>query len=239
MRHLSGFGTLILLALGAPVLAAPSSQAPRKQTADDLFKVGQMAVGAKDLAGAEKTARRGLKEFPRDHGFHLLLGEVAFKQKKYADAFYEYQWEFYRTGPESVTGSKSVDRIKQLLGEDARGTEVNEIRVVLQAMAESSSAPQSAHDALVRVEKERGDRFVLSLLKAETLTHLEKYDEAAAIYRALLKQDPNFVPAYLQLAGVLKKSKKDGEAGKLIAKAREIDPNHWQLALDKSGSEPK
>lgn len=231
MLHLSR--VLFLLALG-PALAAPSNQTPRKQTADDLLQVGTMAVGAKDLAGAEKTARRGLKEFPADHGFHLLLGEVALKQKKYADAFYEYQWEFYRAGPDSVTGKRSVDRIKQILADETRGTDANEVRVVLHAMATSISEPQAAHDALVRVQQERGDRFVLKLLIAETLTHLGQNDQAATIYRSLLKTDPTFVPAYLQLAGVLKKSKKDGEAGKLIAKAREIDPDHWQLALDKS-----
>lgn len=224
---------IAVFALGGVALAATTgpSDRPAKQTAEDLYTMAAVSVGAGKFEDAEKLARRGIKEFPAAQGFHLMLGESFFYRKKYADAFYEYQWEMLRSGPQSPTGSKAAKRTAQIYKE-GRGTEADEARNVIKAVALAEKGDTiPANKLLLRMKRERGDRFALNLFIAENYTRIGKFKDAEAIYRSLLKQDPYFVPAYLQLAGVMKKTGKEKEASQLFAKAEQVDPNHWQLQI--------
>lgn len=220
-----------ILAVSLVLLAAPADRPVVK--ADDGQALYQKAVielvANQDADAAEKLARQGIAKFPGVNGYHLVLGDVHNSRKEYADAYYEWQWEFFRSGPKQVTGEKAAERIKKLLS-TVRGTSSDEVRLVFDILEKTSAEPKPSFDRLVRIEKERGSRFVLTLFKAEALTGAGDKANAQALYRDLLQKDPYFVPAYVQLASLLKKSGNDEEAGKMMAKARSIDPNHWQLS---------
>lgn len=222
----------VVASLGAVLVAAAAPSNRPVVKPDDgqaLFQKAVLELVANhDADAAEKLARQGLSKFPAEHGFHLVLGDVHNSRKDYADAYYEWQWEFFRSGPNNVTGEKAAERIKKLLS-TVRGTSSDEVRLVFDIIEKTSTEPKQSYDRLVRIEKERGNRFVLTLFKAEALTGAGEKAKAQALYREMLQKDPYFVPAYVQLAGLLRKSGNETEADKMMAKARSIDPKHWQL----------
>lgn len=230
MNVLLPFALVALLAAGAsssgdkpPAMPPPSPE--------DLITRSTVLIGSGDFAGAEKAARDGLKMFPKAQGFHLTLGEIFFKQGKYADAYYEYQWEFDRTGASSLTGANAAARIKQIVLQ-TRGTDTNEVLEVLDAMSESLKDPKKSIQRIQKVQRERGDRFALKVAEAEALTNAQDWAGAESAYRDVLRRDPTFVGGYVQMAGVLDHLGKDKESGQMMAKAKDIDPDNWQLQTE-------
>ena len=225
-----GLFTLMAAASKGPGPGRSSDIPPA--TAQDLIDKSSMEIGGGELDAAERDARQGLKLFPRDPGFHFTIGEVDYKRKQYAEAFYEYQWELFRSGPESQFGAASGARIKQMMDE-TRGVEHDDIQLVVEAIALSSSEKPGdvklALQHLQTVEKTRGDRFALKLLTAEALMNDDQPAAAEKIYRELITRDPNFVAGYVELAAALDKQDKKKEADDLRQRAREIDPDNWRL----------
>lgn len=192
-----------------------------------LYADGAVLVATGKIEAAEKLATAALRDHPQAHGFHLLLGDVHLRRKHFADAFYEWQWEFLRAGSGTTTGDLAAARISNLLS-GQRGPEVDEVRRVLDAVMLTVKDPKSAHAALERVEGERGERFALTHFKAEAL-HQQGSEQAADLYRELIRQDPTFVAGYVQLGSFLKSKGREKEALELMAKARGIDPDNWRL----------
>lgn len=188
---------------------------------------GLAFVKAKDAGAVERSAREGLKKFPGAPGFHLLLGEAHRLRNEDAEAFYEYQWEVLRTGPERPAGELAMSRAKSLMAE--RGPNADEVRLIVSGLEKMLTAPKEALRTFESVESDRGSRFLLRELIAEAKAASGDLAGAAAIYRSLITQDPYFVPAYVQLADVLVKQGKKKDAEKLLAKARSIDSEHWRL----------
>ena len=192
-----------------------------------LYADGAVMVATGKIDAAEKLATAALKDHPQAHGFHLILGDVHVRRKHYADAFYEWQWEFLRAGPGTTTGDLAATRISNLL-QTQRGPEVDEVRRVLDAVMLTVKDPKTAFAALERVQNERGERFALTEFKAEAL-HQQGSEQAGELYRQLIREDPFFVAGYVQLATLLAAKGHEKEALELMAKARGIDPDNWRL----------
>lgn len=233
LSSLALLGAVLAAGQGVGVSWAASKQPPLKKApmSDDpteLYTQGAVLVATGEIDAADKLVKVALQKHGHAHGFHLLQGDVHAKRKKYAEAFYEWQWEFLRAGPGSETGNLAVKRIGKLLAEQ-RGPEVDEAQLVLDAVMQTVSQPKEAYAKLERIEKDRGKRFALREYMAEALQRAGSYQQAANIYRELLADDPYFVPGYVQLAVMEKQLGNHASANELILKARSIDPESWRL----------
>ncbi len=220
------------------IVLTASAKLPRKmdhvspQTAGDYFQAADFAMEAENYDAAESIAREGQEHFPHAIGFHLLLGDILHGRHKNADAFYEYQWEVMRTGPDRPIGREAQMKASNLFVE-GRGTDADEVRTVIAAVKQMSTEPAKSADLLERYASRR-DAFVLRVLCAEAFAKSKQNAEAAAAFRELIKRDPFFVPAYVELGELLQKTGKEQEGKALVAKAREIDPDHWRLKPPKN-----
>ena len=178
-----------------------------------------------ELDHAQRAVDKGRAKFPGAHGFHLKQGDIHKARGKLAEAYYEWQWEQWRAGA-FETGLAAGNKIAELAKSDARGPEMDEIGTVLSAMARMPADGAGALADLRRVQKDRGDRFALAVLIAGAQVQAKDVAGAEGDYRALLARDPHFVPAMVELAGVLRLLGKHDEAAKLDAKAKTVDPNH-------------
>ena len=207
--------------------AKPLEKAPMSDDPLTLYADGAVMVATGKIDAAEKLANAALKNHPAAHGFHLILGDVHVRRKHFADAYYEWQWEFLRAGPGSTTGDLAANRISNLLSSQ-RGPEVDEVRRVLDAVMLTVKDPKAAFLAFERVEAERGDRLALTHFKAEAL-HQQGSEQAADLYRECIRVDSTLVAAYVQLASLHKSKGREKEALELMTKARGIDPGNWRL----------
>src|SRR4051812_32054361 len=173
------------------------------------MQLADFAMDAENFDAAEKIAREGQAKFPWAVGFHLLLGDILVAREKKADAFYEYQWEVMRAGPERPSGKEAQEKAGDLLGE-GRGTDVDELRMIVDAVQKMQDEPAASAATLKRYS-DRRDAFVLEVLLAEALVKAEKSGEAVPVYRELIKRDPWFVPAYVDLGLLLEKAGKESE----------------------------
>ena len=208
--------------------AAPSRGAPEPQNPGDYFIAVSYAMDGEEYDIAEKIAREGAAKYPAAVGFHVLIGDVLMAKRKVAEAFYEYEWELLRVGPDKPTGADAQDLIAQIM-QSARGTDTDDLRVVIDAVKTQQTDPKKSVETLRRRMERANPPFVLRLLYAEALDAAGEPGEAAAIYRDLLKADPYFVPAYVELAAIVRKGGKAKDADALIDKAKQIDPDHWRL----------
>lgn len=181
-----------------------------------------------ELDSAQRVVDLGLKKFPAAQGFHLKQGDIHRARGKVAEAFYEYQWELLRAGT-TDTGTAAAKAIGGFMTSDKRGLDVDEIHTVLLAMVKLQNDGKAALADLKRVEDRRGVRFVLSVLIAEAHVQARDLEPAARIYRNLIARDGYFIPAYVELAGVLRLQGQAKEADAFTARARELDPNHPSL----------
>lgn len=209
---------LVLVSLGAP---------PKLETPEAVLVHANALRLANDLQDAEKLLRDGAKRFPDAPGFHLALGEVHWQAKRRLDAFYEWQWELLREGPDSPTGHSAAVSIAAML--KARGPDIDDARVVLEAVRTTPKDPEAALRKLREAERLSGPRFVLRVFTAEALEAAGDDAEAAEAWRAVIAADRGFVPAYVGLADVLRRRGEAAKADELLATARRIDDGHWSL----------
>ena len=212
---------------GVGVSAPGYKKALMSNDPEELYLQGAVLVQTGELGAAEKLARNALAKHTRAPGFHLLLGDVHLGNGRFAEAFYEWQWEFLRTGPGTRTGELAVARTHDILISQ-RGPEMDEVRGVLDGLMLVPKDPKSGLAKLQGIERDRGDRFALRSFIAEAL-HQQNSEEAIAMYRELIRRDEAFVPGYVQLAALLDKRGRKQEARDLMARARMIDPDHWRL----------
>lgn len=207
---------------------ATLKKAPMSDDPNELYAQAAVLVLQGEPDAAEKIAKAALEKHGEAHGFHLILGDVLSRRQRYADAFYEWQWEFLRAGPGSTTGDLAVKRIGDLLA-DKRGTDVDEARLVLDAVMLTVKDPKAAYAILEKTQNDRGSRFALREYMAEAKQRQGDVTAAIELYRDLLREDPYFVPGYVQLAVLLQSTGKDAESTEMILKARSIDPDSWRL----------
>lgn len=225
-----------LLALGILLAAQPAPKPGKPASArslDDGGPAEYIAVATSltlqmDLDDAQRVVDKGRSRFPKAHGFHLKQGNIHLARGKAAEAFYEYQYELMRAGFHE-SGPAAGRAIAAMIKSNARGPEYDEIQRCILAMAKLRVDGKAAHADFKSIEDARGVRYVLSVFIAEAHVQMRNYDVAARVYRSLIARDPYFVPAYVELAGVLRLQGKKKEAADLDAKARAIDASHPSL----------
>lgn len=228
---------LFALAIGILGASAPVVKPDKPATTRDLETAGPAEYIAaatsltlqQDLDDAQRVIDKGRARFPKAHGFHLKQGDLHDTRGKAAEAFWEWQWELMRAGA-IETGPAASRHIAAYVHSDRRGLDFDEIRVALVAMAKLQSDPKGALSDFKKIEETRGQRFALSFLIAEAHVGCRNFDTAAGIFRSLITKDPYFVPAYVELAGVMRLQGKDRDAESLDAKAKGIDPSHPSLS---------
>ncbi len=225
--------TLLTIVLTASAKSPKKMDRASPQTAGDYFQAADYAMEAENFDAAERIAREGQAAFPHAIGFHLLLGDILVERHKTADAFYEYQWEVMRTGADRPIGREAQMKAGNLVIE-GRGTDADELRMIIAAVQQMATEPSKSADTLERYASRRANVFVLRVLFAEALAKSKQDAEATAAFRELIKRDPFFVPAYVDLGELLLRTGKEPEGKALVAKAREIDPDHWRLKPPKN-----
>lgn len=216
--------------LPPPPKHAPVEKArpvPQPRSVGDYFDAIDYAMDAENYLAAERMAREGMARYPQAVGWHLLIGDALAAREKLADAFYEYQWETMRAGPERPSGAEAQAKAGEIL--QGRGTDVDELRVVAQAVQDEDADPAKSAAIFASHAERRPDAYVLRVLQAEALVKANRPGDAIGVYRDLIARDGYFVPAYVELAEALEKAGKGAEGRALIAKAREIDGDHWRL----------
>jgi tetratricopeptide (TPR) repeat protein len=215
---------LVLYAAGAP---SPSPALADSPTADGYLSLALLLTVAKDYPGAEKVLRDGMTRFPEEQGFHLALGDVFLARQDETEAFLEYQWELLRAGPDRPTGDLAARRCGQLIRAQPAGRDTA-IRTIMNAMGKQEKGVSQAArwNDLLRTR----DHFVLRLFAAEAAQIDGKDPEATRAYRSLLVQDPDFIPALVQLSELLKKAGNEDEAEELLSRAQQLDPSHWRVS---------
>jgi tetratricopeptide (TPR) repeat protein len=221
---IAGFALLSLLLAATP----HQSTAPRNpgMTYEGYTEAWSIAMKAGKFDAAEQIATEGQAKYPSAFVFHFLIGEALSQRKREAAAFYEYEWEVLRTGADRPAGKAAAERAADMAA--ARGTEGDEVRTVVEALDQMRTNPDAAVETSQKLADHRDD-FIVHLFLAEALVKASRPGEAIPLYRELIHRDPNFVAAYVELALLLKKSAKGGEADSLLAKARSIDPDNWRL----------
>jgi tetratricopeptide (TPR) repeat protein len=230
MRWVAVLASFGVLATGGGKAARDSkghSGSALPQSAGDYMQLHDFAMEAESFDVAEKIAREGQTKFPYAAGFHELIGDSLAAQHKDAEAFYEYQWETMRTGPDRGQGASARDKAGRIA--TGRSMDITEILRVAEAVKGMQTDPAASLATIRKVEDSRGDRFILDLLAAEALAAGGRTADAIAQYRALIKKDVYFVPAYVELAEQLVKAGKSDEADKMREKATSIDPDNWRL----------
>lgn len=221
----------LLLVLGAaPGKIAPPEKAKETRTLekggpDEYLTAATALTLDRALDEAQRVIDKGRARFPHEHGFHLKQGDLYVVRGRLADAFYEYQWEIMRAG-KNDTGTAAAKAITGLFREGARGPEMDEIQKVLVAQAKLRVKGRGALEDLQKVQQVRGSPFALRVLLAEAHVAAGELEAAETAFRALIADDKFFVPAYVELAGVLRLQGKTKEAEALDAKARAIYPEH-------------
>lgn len=209
------------LFLGTGAVAAPSAPLDAYEPAA-FFQLAHQRLAVKDVDAAEYVLREGMRAHPAEPGFHASLGQVFEARGRKAEAFYEYQWELLRTGIEDPIGDAAARRAAMLTG-DA------EVREVLSALHAMRADPSGSRRRLAKIRGERGSRLVLDLWIAEAARLAGDPGASEKGYRAVIAQDPSFIPAYVGLASLLARTGKTAEAAELTSTAAHLSPQHWSL----------
>lgn len=196
-----------------------------KATVDEFLTAATALTLDRSLDEAQRSIDVGRARFPAAQGFHLKQGDLHVVRGRVADAFYEYLWEVMRAG-DNDTGSAAARAIGRLIKEGSRGAETDEIQQVLLAQANLMVKSRDALESLRKVQELRGKRFALRMLIAEAQVVAGELDAAESEFRALIAEDKFFVPAYVELAGVLRLKGKPKDAGAMHEKARAMYPDH-------------
>lgn len=226
-------GLIALLVFAATPSAgklAPPEKAKETRTLenagpDEYLTAATALTLDRALDEAQRVIDKGRARFPQEQGFHLKQGDLHAVRGRVADAFYEYEWEVMRAG-KNDTGAAAAKAIGALLRDGARGAEIDEIQKVLVAQAKLQVKGRGALEDLQKVQATRGERFALRFLVAEAQVAAGELGAAETGFRALTGEDRFFVPAFVELAGVLRLAGKTADADALDAKARAINPEH-------------
>ena len=227
-------GLAAVVALGALLLAAKPSGTSKEgdvavgpQSPDDYMTLVGTFVDLGKFPEAMETIEEGERKFPSSAGFHFMRGYVLHKQRKFADAWYHYQYEAMKVGVARPLGAMAAKGSAAIV-ENERGPDVDEIRRVMRALSEAKDAKRQLSE-LQAVEQFRGARPVLTLWIAEAKARTGDAKGAIALYDKVLKQDRFFVPAYVGKAQIAAKSGNKKQQGDILAQAKKIDPEHWAL----------
>ncbi|MFQ5759714.1 MAG: tetratricopeptide repeat protein, partial [Acidiferrobacterales bacterium] len=122
---------------------------------------------------------------------------------------------------------------QHLLTDPVRVIRIEAARVLADARrllpATEKAAPENAAKEYIETLRENADRPETHANFGGLLVRLQNPKEAEAAYKKAIDIDPNFVPAYVNLADLYRAQNKDAEAKKLLLEAIKIQPDNGSL----------
>ncbi|HZI18718.1 MAG TPA: tetratricopeptide repeat protein [Pyrinomonadaceae bacterium] len=113
----------------------------------------------------------------------------------------------------------AVERMRRLLGDDEPVTYLERVRLL-----RAERRPQEALDVIRTARQRFPDNFEVLQAEAETLTELNRADDAVALLRSRLKGDAGDFRVYYLLGGVQLEAGRAGDAVASARKALELIP---------------
>lgn len=183
---------------------------------------------------AQKVLLEALDRYPTAPGLHYSLGQVFQAMGKPAGAFYQFQYEIMLSGPRSSYTEEATDQIEIMTALiDREEDPGNYLKVAYGASALTHMNPKGYEKAVEYIKKGLrtvgDDCLPLQVLLGNAYVGLEKYEQATKAFRAALRIDPFFVPAYIDLGDTYRKLGKNDEALEQYAKALTLDKHNWRV----------
>ncbi len=169
-----------------------------------LLLRARLDLSAGNLDAAETQARALLAQHPREAAVHRLLGEIAMRRQRPADAVVEFAQAFNL----SKTSEHAID----LYNAHVRSGDTNKALSFLQGWVSSQPADQAARRML-----------------AAGLAQAGRTAEAQTQYETLLKQLPNDASVHNDLAYLLLQQRKPGALA-LAERAYSLAPDRADIA---------
>ena len=205
-----------------------------------VFQRGTTLLQNGDAESAEKMCKSALLEFPQDPNLMCLSGRALIMLGKYAEAEERLNTaitmfpEFSR--PHVVRGElrliqgrhdQAADEFRRAveLGDTDPNTQIKLSRALM--LKGDRAAAKEAVEESLRLDPSRK-----RLTEAFELEKTGKKKEAEAIYRDILKNDPNNVDALRLLAGLATSQNEHLDAEILLKRALELTPDFGRAMAD-------
>jgi tetratricopeptide (TPR) repeat protein len=197
----------------------------------DDYLIAAWALSRTDkLADAQALLRRAITAMPNASGLHLGLGYAMAADGKPVDALLEYWYEFENGASDDPYAKEARLQFQDSLGRaQAFPMFASRILLLRDIVEDTGNNPKTVLDDLRALDEAGIKHPTLDLLRAETLHAAGDAATAEALLRKLLTDDPAFLPAYFDLALILRSSERTEEARRLVADAVKRNPAHWQL----------
>lgn len=193
-----------------------------------------VAAWAKNHTGkpveASALLRRAIAALPNASGLHLSLGYSLATDGRPVDALLEYWYEFENDSADDPYAKEARLQFQDALGRtQAYPKYATTLLAIKSAVEDSADDPSAVLEDLQKVEAAGYHHVTLDLLRGETLYVKHDANGAEEIFRKILAADPAFLPAYLDLAAILRSSDRETESRRLVAEVARRNPSHWQL----------
>lgn len=195
---------------------------------------------AGDAPMTERITRAALEDYPGETNFLTLLGAALLKQGRAQDALRHLR-EAVAREPEYAKGHEQLGEVLIALGRPEEA--VDSLRRALEINPAFDAAQLRLGQLLLRLGREDEAGAVLEafirqkphrekLAEAAELHRSGQYAEAEAIYREILRSDPENVTAIRLLAMVAMKLEQYRDAVVLLKQALELAPDYAAARLD-------
>ena len=201
-----------------------SAEEKRRRRAVALYELGVERLMAGGLREAEKFFSKALALNP-DHALSLLAlgrmkredgdltGAIALHSKakglneKSVAALLELAEDYYKA-EQFVNAVSSLSQARKLAKDSLPAMErIRDVYARVGNFKEAVAAQKIALENLPMAREPEGRKILCGLMFEEAMEHLKKtrLDEAAAGMKDILRQDDQFIPAYLKLAEIYEK----------------------------------
>jgi len=223
------------------------------QKAQHFAAKGSRALRAGNFGAALPMFQKALEAVPEFPDAHMGLGHVALRERSYERAL-----AAYRQAEEGYTALGEAMFRRRLVEYDEAQEQIRNLRqelIELHARANRTGSNESEPGLTgLRIEQsighleqiQRPDRSDVTLAPAEVpffignaLMHLGRHAEAIDAWRAALRRDPRFAPAYNNLAVALWKTGRVGQAHACVARAEAlgvVTNPAFKADLDRAGT---
>jgi tetratricopeptide (TPR) repeat protein len=192
--------------LPAAVQAAEAALAEFPQDGNLMCLAARANLAARQFETASLHAEMAVQAYPQFAAAHEVTGDVMLVEGMAAEALAAYQ-RARDLGAEAGLIAQKIQRAGQTLELLAAGPMPN--------------SPTG-----------RSMAFADEVARAERLERDGQHDEAEAIYRRILKEDPNHVEACRLLAGIACAHEEYGEARVFLQQALKLAPDYLRAMVD-------
>jgi tetratricopeptide (TPR) repeat protein len=195
--------------------------------ADAMASRGDTGTG---IAALEAAVRR----FPYEPGLHARLAALYRDEGSLTEAYYHYMLEFLVQGARGEFSQLAVREANKLFAEveaDPDSPARHELLMVSKGMNElrSGHGHEALHalDHVLRITS--SSTVVPYLFLADAQLHANQLEQARHTLDQALTLHPDFVPALVKQATVLRALGDDEAAQEMVERAAALFPDYWKL----------